>query len=193
MILRNYDNYQIIRDLYINGLDTDIYKSGFNLVNYSGTSAKLFSNIIAKGFSLFSFQQGANNFNVSSVGYSNLIVGSGDSVENYNDYKLNSIISTSDITAVSHKLEDPIYDEATSKWSRKYTKTFTAINDIVIKEIGVVATICAFSGNYTHHFLMYRKVLETPIEVPAGSNVVIDFKMVLNDSVNEPVATASVE
>lgn len=199
MLLRNYDNIEVISRLRAStpamplsgtyGLDDNfnIKPTSNETINYVGSHCDM---------SLFNFKNGANSYGGGGVNYTNLIVGSSDTPVTYNDTSLGASISTANITNLSESFTDPVYDEVNQTWTREYKKVFSAVSDITIKEIGIVKGLSCNSGNYQKYFLVYREVLETPIEVPTGANVVITFKAIVSANPNKPtdyVATASVE
>lgn len=199
MLLRNYDNIEVISRLRAStsamrlsgtyGVDGNfnIRPTSNETIYYVGAHCDM---------SLFNFKNGANSYGGGGVTYTNLIVGSGDTPVTYNDKLLATLINSANLTNLTESFTNPVYDETTQTWTREYKKVFCAASDVTIKEIGITKGLYCNDGNYQKYFLVYREVLDTPIEVPTGTNVVITFKAIVSANPNKPtdyVATASVE
>lgn len=140
-----------------------------------------------------------NNFVITNnVGSQNgqtaLLVGSNDAPETYDDFKLNLITGLTGISATEFQTglieNDTIFENTI-----KVIYTNSNSDTITIKEIGAYYDPVGNTSNY-YQFLIYREVLDTPIEVPAGANVVISLTKRVNLYSNQPadyVATASIE
>lgn len=206
MLLRNYDNYMITRQIlrsvnsdskYYPFNDTSTFGDGhINIKDYNGT-IRVFApatntNGSNTGMTAFSYLT-ENVYNLSSSGC-NLVVGSDDTPVTYDDYKLGSIIPTSQIKAVNHSVSAPVYNENTKSWDTTYSKRYMANSDITIKELGIVEYLWSSIGAVFP--LLYREVLSSPISVPANATVLVTFTMKVYDTPNKPadyVVTASVE
>jgi hypothetical protein len=206
MLLRNYDNYMVTRQIlrsttgdsgYKPFNDTSAFGEGhINIKDYNGT-IKVFApatttNGSNSGMTAFAYLM-ENVYSLNGGG-SNLVVGSDDTPVTYDDYKLGSIIPTSQIKAVSQSVSTPKYNENTKSWDTTYSKRYVANSDITIKELGIVEYLWSSTG--AAFALLYREVLSSPISVPANATVVVTFTMKVYDTPNKPVdyaATASVE
>ncbi|MBE6800684.1 MAG: hypothetical protein E7529_05720 [Ruminococcaceae bacterium] len=194
MILRNYDNI-----LAYNALPNR------NAVEFPGEkvfgdgylACKLTHGTVANpqyynGYSPLSmFSESSPNSSANS--YSNLICGSGDTEVTYDDYKLASPFTTKELSSVSgvHKVSEPVYDEETNTMSISYTRNFLANENVTVREIGIHYTL-----KNVGEVLIYRKVLENPIEVTAGNQFSLTFTAFVPINPNKPAnyeATASVE
>ena len=132
--------------------------------------------------------------NYDGIDYYKLVVGSDDTPVSYDDYQLKGLISTNDIGFVTSSTADVIYDENDNTVSQTYSKIFVAKNDITIKEIGITGICNNTGGGYKQNSLIYREVLQTPVEVPQGANVVVTFTLKRTLYDNQPVeATVNVQ
>jgi hypothetical protein len=201
MLLRNYDNLITLGSYnwkkWSIFIPTDNSKFGDGDLTLKNTSGGL-TYFISPPYPTMSFANLDNSYtsNNSKSGSCSLIVGSGDTLVTYDDYKLENIISTNDIQAVNITNTDPVYDIANDVWVGEYKKVFMALNDITIKEICVAYYNSFTNGGYYQTLLLYREVLETPIEVPANATVTVIFKVKVKPNSNKPadyVASASVE
>ena len=193
MILRNYDNYVA----WQMG-DPDENKSGDELVfgdgymtikNRNGSVYNIYRQNSYLPLSYF-LESTVND--TSNYGSSNIICGSGSTPEHYDDYKLESPFNTTQVTSVQGVAikEKPLYDKDTNTLTYSYTRNYRANEDITIREIGVL-----YNAMNADKILVYRKVLETPLEVTAGNQFSLTFTSVVSLNPNKPAnyeATASV-
>lgn len=103
---------------------------------------------------------------INDSAQSNLLFGSGTNAVTFDDYALQSIITTISKTNVSVSLTTSNYNSSTLKWSLPVScdVTNTSSSSITIGEFGFT------NGS----FLLFREVLATPITVAAGQR--INFK-----------------
>ena len=192
MLLRNYDNIMLARMCPNNtseapGTTNDVFGDG--KINVKYLDGKIYT--LQGSYNYWCYNP-FNNFSEMSVndysssGSSNLICGSGFTPEHYDDYKLESGFTSNQVKRVSgvHKLETPIYDETTDTWTFTYTRNFLANEDITVREIGVLSSVYKSGGS--NACLVYRKVLETPLEVKAGNQFTLTFTATLSANPNKP-------
>lgn len=201
MLLRNYDKlcaFSTLTHLY--DASGNMGTTQYDVINNiypkatGGNILGLFTQArSAPGLPMTKFTNGLNGLGDITYHDCNLIVGTNNTPVTYDDYTM-SPISTNDIKNIAHTYEFH-EDENTGEIISTYKKTFTAFNDITIKEIGVIQGVQNSSSSY-QYVLVYREVLETPIEVPAAANVMITLTKRISPNSNQPadyVATASVE
>jgi hypothetical protein len=133
------------------------------------------------------------NFDIDSkdgaYGYSNLICGSGNTSETYDDYKLASPFTSTQVSKIGQATfvtDTHTYNENDGTWTHTVTKTYIANESITIREIGVTSGFYYKNGNYHGAALVYRKVLDTPIEVSAGATFVLSFTATVSANPNNP-------
>ena len=199
MFLKNYDIMMIMNNLLSAGNQTPPITEILKLKRTDGGSTNFVFNTQYKYTPFSWFTNGANTNNSLSQGQSNLIVGNGDTPVVYDDYKLDSVLSTTQVQNVS-QIENHYIDDTTNSVISEYKKTFTALtDDVVIKEIGVLSGAYYSTGTssqYYYSYLVYREVLDAPIELLQGANVVITFTRKMPLYQNAPAeyeVTASVE
>ena len=194
MNLRNYDNCVTATQLVHKGGNMvsqgDHTSYGDNQLTYKTTNGTLYK------FSNY----GTSNYSATSCCFAErgnadygLVCGSGETAVTYDDYKLESQFSSTDISFVSCSYSDLTYDEATNTFQRTLTKVFTAKNNITIREIGFISygfwgtgtNYNDNSGSY-NYALTYRKVLDEPIEVAANSNFTLTFTTIVSACANKP-------
>jgi hypothetical protein len=191
MILRNYDNVMInFKLMSSNGSYPNAY------VGFGGDSLKLtYTNGGVSDFNsscsvvpFLRFKTSENKYNdLNEWGLSNLVCGNDNNPTTYDSYTIENL---SNAKPLSQAVDDVVYDETTQTYSRTYRKTYMANEDLVINCIGVAYSI------YNSSVLVYRKVLDAPIEVPANANFTLSFTMKASATPNKPAnyeATASVE
>lgn len=198
MLLRNYDKICALSD--ISHLNSVKLFNEYNVISSifprdtSGTSRQPYSDSSAMRRPMTTFSNNGNTLTGGTTFYNcNLIVGTSSTPVTYDDYTM-SPISASDIQNVAHSYELTT-DESTGELISTYKKTFTALTDTTIKEIGVIQGFQTGSNGYWA-VLVYREVLETPINVVAGANAMITLTKRISPNSNQPtdyVATASVE
>lgn len=194
MLLRNYDNYQTILSLNHASYSTK-FNVNTSVFNDSGLCVK---NIQGYNYEPIYYHNVAPFYIWSTGGNgcgTKFTFGSSDTAENYDDYKLTTFVQNTDYSVIFSSLSNttPVLNEGV--WENTVSQTFTALKDLTIKEIGVSQMVGYNSGDETE-ILIYRKVLETPIEVPANANFVLSFTTKVSANQNKPadyVATASVE
>lgn len=204
MILRNYDN--VITALKLRTLaseragsviSTDITTFGDGYLNVkcvSGEVGRIYSTAISP---LCGFSSNEENDAATSNGYSNLVIGGSDTAVSYDDYCLGEQFTSSQVTAINNGkiTESKVFDAVTNTFKTTYTRSYLANEDITIKEIGVKSGV-NYTSSKTYTCLMYREVLDTPIEVPKNATVTLTFTIIESANPNKPadyVATASVE
>ena len=195
MILRNYDNIMLGLSMITKNSITFPHEKVFGDGYITGKTIS--GNIMNLGFTsnmnnpLSRFSEGAINYADSYR--SNLVCGSGDTDVTYDDYCLASPFTTSQVSYVSgvSTESDPKYDAEKQEWTRTYTRNYLANEDITIREIGVY-----FALTTSDRYLVYRQILETPLEVKAGNQFTLKFTAIYPATPNKPAnyeATASVE
>ena len=194
MLLQNYDYLMAFSNMCQRSDGSGQNSpSGISLKRYDGITTDAYVSTSGLRLPMVSFRNDANQHTFNSSQYNNLIVGSDDTPVTYTDSKI-SPISTSSITPLTHTNSN-VLDETTGEIVSTYRKTFNALADITIKEIGVMYGV-PYNSSSANGFLVYREVLETPIEVPLGANVVITLTKRISTNPNQPadyVATANVE
>jgi hypothetical protein len=196
MLLRNYDNYSNLislnRSSYGDKIgDTSKFGDGYlNVKDINGTVRD-----VTYYYSLSPFY----TWNTGGNGCGTLFCfGSGSTPVDYDDYKLESLYKEStDYSIVSNSITHttPTYDEEDNTWENTISQAFTALKELTINEIGVYQKF-VYKGSSTTTALIYRKVLDTPIVVPANANVVLSFTSKVNACSNKPAnyeASVSVE
>ena len=130
----------------------------------------------------------------SNNGNTVLLVGSDDTPVTYDDYKITLISGLTGVSATEFQT-GLIEDDTVFENTIKVIYTNSNADSIIIKEIGAYFNVVGnASSNY--QILLYREVLDTPIEVPSGANAVISLTKRTSLYPNIPadyVATASVE
>lgn len=199
MLLRNYDNLMLVRMTPppnlsykdIVSTDKDIFGDGhINAKTTGGSIVQLSADYMYWRYNPFqNFVESVSNNAYSTYAASSLICGGGDTAVTYDDYKLDVPFTTtqmSDVTG-SQKLTRT-YNEDDNSWTFTYCRTLFAKTDLTIKEIGIITQSYPQydKSNSTQIHLIYRKVLETPVEVPANANFVLSFTMTVSANPNKP-------
>lgn len=188
MLLRNYDNIMTVNSFpYF--LDRTYYtEKGFTdgllcckLTN--GDIAHIARyNAHPTNVPFVNLQNIANNYSAN-----NLICGSGTTPETYDDYCLESIFTTSEVQNLSHKTSSLVYDELTNTFTITYSKTFLALVNIKVGEVGIMSPYFNYNtGGASTIALVYRKAFDTAIDVPANANFVLSFTITVNANSNKP-------
>lgn len=125
--------------------------------------------------------------------YSTLHLGEDDTPVTYDDYRLGNYHT---LTSVSMAAQTPYLDDnncVIAPYMFVYcnsTDSPVTIKDLCVTYRGIN------TPNQSYSFMVYREVLDNPIEVPVGANVVITLNRKISLISNQPVdyvATASVE
>lgn len=206
MLLRNYDNIMIAKNRpVISGgtmasTDTTVFGDGhINIKDTSGVIQNIHISSITAYSPISYMTEGSITTLSSNTGQSNLICGSGRTPVTYDDYKLDEPFTTQQVVypSGSHSVSNVEYDEENKCWIFTYQRSYTALQDITVGEIGIGYGHTFASGNNNPKYcLVYREVLETSIDVPANANFVISFTKTLYANPNKPAdyqATVSVE
>lgn len=193
MLLRNYDNLMVAKCMPVSSTskiistDTDVFGDGhLNVLSSSNIKRAINFNTGWRYTPCSYFTDSFINTSGSlSEGMSGLVCGNGDTPVTYDDYALELPFTASQVGYVSgaHKTE-MVYNESDNSWTTTYTRPLAAITDIVVKEIGVYTGF--YYGSSYDKALVYRKVLDTPIEVTAGSNFILTFTTVMSANPNKP-------
>ncbi len=197
MLLRNYDNIMASYKLpniatgtsgvYLS-TDASVFGDGhINVISYDGKIAKFpySEEYMIRPFLFRNFPNTYTPSDAWGMGFSNLICGSGDTAPTYDDYKLGDIITGLD--CIKNSCGVYVYDENSKSWSREYKKTYYNSNEfpVTVREIGVIYMV-RYNG-WDRNALIYRKVLDTPVEVPAEANFIISFTPKVSANPNKPV------
>ena len=135
-----------------------------------------------------------NNFGITNnvggmYGQTFLLVGSNDAPATYDDYRLNLITGLTGISVTEFQT-GLIENETVFENVIKVIYTNSNSSSVTIKEIGAYYD-CAGNTSNNYQMLIYREVLETPIEVPPGANVVVSLTKRIYLYANEPVSYAA--
>ena len=119
----------------------------------------------------------AGSYNSASIG---LCFGSGTTPVTYDDYNLDSIITSglSLVSASGTPTQATAYDSGTHHISsiRSFTVNNSSASPITIAEFGITFPTGFASGNSTSvHALMYREVLATPVTLNPSESVIVSF------------------
>lgn len=203
MLLRNYDNmmtrlrlptpnaYQVFQ----NGDFTDETKLNIKQPNgqISQSSGGQYYNF---GFNVPFSKWGTS---IDKTGSSWLYAGSsdldcyGNLGVHYDDYKLGNFDVEPSSLSDSISISNPEWDEQNKYWYQVRKQSYMANSDIIIKEIGVSNSSTSSSLYYIGILgknsapLVYREVLETPIEVKSGEIYTISLTIKSSILDNKPV------
>jgi len=195
MLLRNYDNYKAACSLANSGNDFYLSTSGFGdgILSMKNSFGDLRGSVSVRSTQPFTYfvSYDPKMSVYGSEGYSNLICGYlEDGVEvSYDDYTMPEI---NNLKFVSHSWGTVVYDEDHNEWSRVYKKVIANTNaePVTINCIGVNYK------DYNYSYLVYKKRLEHPIEVPANGNAILTFTTTVGANPHRPAdynVSASVE
>ena len=176
MLLRNYYNWLANLTMGVGGTSASSFADGYlNTKSYNGT-------IHASDSGAPSYGLGtgwATETTITSAASSNrnsIILGSGDTAVTFDDYKLDSIISTG-WTKGTVTVGTPAYNSGTKKWTNtiSFICTNTSGSTMTIKEAGIVAYIYAYSASDSS--LIYREVLAEPATITNGQSKTITLNL----------------
>lgn len=187
MLLRNYDllcalQLSTFKKTVIDTIRTKIKTTAGSSI---GNSTAFTSYIPFNNFIITNNVTGTN-------GYSTLVVGSDDTPVTYDDYKISLISGLTGVSATEFQT-GLIDNETIFENTIKTIYTNSNADTVIIKEIGVYYNV---ANNTSYATMIYREVLDTPIEVPSGANVVISLTKKINLCSNQPAeytATATTE
>ena len=196
MLLRNYDNFMTLISLgNLTGVDAGD-KTSFDdehLCIKGWNSNTLYtvrintSNGTFSPFQMFSYSTGSGSavFYSGPTNCSTLVAGSGDTPVTYDDNDLANVFTPSQVQKISCSAGDAIYNPTDKTWEKTHTCTCLAKEDLIIREVGVTHSFyCTY--NSVTIALVYRKVLDTPIEVPVNANFVLSFTTKVSANPNKP-------
>lgn len=185
MLLRNYDNYNTITSLNHKtrsstvGEDLTTFGDGFLNIKdiYNGIRTVRYESL-----PIFYCWSGSNCH--TSFGF-----GKGTNPESYDDYQLTTFANSVDYSIISDSINhtNAAYNESDKTWENTITETYCALKDITVSEIGVYQHFIPSSSSITTA-LIYRKVLDTPIEVPANGTFTLSFTTKVSANPNKPVS-----
>lgn len=195
MLLRNYDNimtaFRITNFLSNTAMsiqtDTEVFGDGhINVAKGTSIFGIYFKNNARYvPFSWFGEKENKDS-GATSYGESVLIVGSGDKTESYDDTELAEIISSDKLGQVTGSSSfENTYDENLGVWISTYKRSFVAKEKMTIREIGVIYGMNVASASVGVS-LVYRKVLDIPVEVESGASFVVSFTQTISANPNKP-------
>lgn len=199
MFTRNYDNIMAFNKLPIFGSGrktspSEQFEDGSLALKTTSGSIKtyVYSSSDFHQFHPFSYILNVEVGATASTGYTYLVIGSGDAPESYDDYCLSHPCVKTDIlrSALSYTESDITYNAITKKFNRSFTQSFTALNDVTIREYGfinVAQTNTNASTTSYSQLLIFRKVLDTPVVVERGQTVEFTFQISASANDNKPI------
>lgn len=212
MLLRNYDNIMTRLRIYDDALTpADTHNGEFldttklNLKQLNGIVSAVSGTYYNFSFTVPFSQWGTSEKTASS---SWLFAGSsdldcyGNIGVSYDDYTLGKFDTTPSSLSDSISISKPYFDETENCWCQVRKQSYMANCDMIIKEIGVshasTSTSVWYVGNagYDTAILVYREVLENPIEVKSGQIYTITFTIKSSILDNKPAdyqASISIE
>jgi hypothetical protein len=132
------------------------YRSFSRVQSYTGQPFSLTANA-------YSYQSNVQNYKII---YSRLELGTSNTPVEYNQYAMGSILDqTNDFDTYTIKKTYGLYEDGSLEIF--FIVTCTPKTDLIIKEIGLSKPILQ-NGTEQGRFLIYREVLETPIQLIAG-------------------------
>ena len=174
MLLRNYDN--LVSRILLNFTGTDSFEEGhLGIIDFKGQSSEVtLGDSTRLPFQIFQQQENNNvscgTTNISYVKWS-------DSVEevSYDEYSV-SLPNTSQAVSV-----DTVntYDEESNMWIKTVTAIYRAKQDLTVGSIAVFCSQRYYQPNV--ECMVYRKVLDNPIEVTTNSNFILKFTVFIQN------------
>ena len=197
MLLRNYDNIMVVNTAIGKATGdniqtgTDFTDGILNVKPLTGIVGAITQN--DTGDRAIPFAQMQSSLS-NTAGYSWFVVGSGTTPATYDDYKLENPFTTQiSWDANSWLLSNFLYDQENNIFLRTGSYSFQAKQDITIGEIGIIYNM---GTNDNLRYLVYHKVLETPISVAAGQYCRASLTTTTYANSNKPVdyqASISIE
>lgn len=164
MILRNYENIMANKLLAYNQY-SGVVANGFvdgNPVIKTTSGSIVQTYTYMDNYGAIPYTNGTNSYSKTAI-----VIGSGSTPVTYDDYKLDTPITT--ISNASTTFGNIEWDADTNRYKKKITYDFMATSDLTVAEIG--ATFSEKNGTA----LIMRKVLDTPISVLANAYGRIEF------------------
>lgn len=197
MLLRNYDNYQAVRNMITCGTTSNYNSYLYSEMNDEfGDNYLSFKDVNGGIIKVDSFYNGVSNpfmfyqnANALNVGQPNLMCGYTDNDVSYDDYTIDNVNTS--LIFVSHSVTKAKCND-NNEVECIYTKILSnsSTEDIVINCIGLVHYV---SGKGC--ILLYKEKIPE-VTISAGANVVLTFTTKVPLGQNRPadyVASASVE
>lgn len=196
MILRNYDNIALSWKQIVSNSNTPLgdkvneFGDGFlTIKNTEGVIGQPQAQYGYMALQYFGNRSGPND--LYSGGENLLWCGSGGTLEHYDDYCLEAPFTQDQVKGQSDAalvFED--YDSTTGTRTYTYTRTYSALEDIFVREIGVYYADDFYpyesSDDERTLFLLYRQVLPAPIEVETGGLFKLTFSITAYPNPNKP-------
>ena len=201
MLLRNYDNILAMHSLPAGtGLSTNTDQSTFgdghlNVKDLSGNIKQFYIEGSTWGNPWLPFQNMVHSSGSNIIpsdtydGTSRIIAGSGSTEVTYDDFRLESAFSNTQVnnatTGITYSAL--VYNEDANTWERTITITIIALQDLVVNEIGIRqgAKIKAGTGG-TYQTLVWREVLDEPVPVPADGTFKVSLTISIAANSNKP-------
>lgn len=201
MILRNYDNLMVAQRIAT--VDSSEVLGGFTSFGDESLTFRDMSGSVYPFRPFYQYNQPFNNFykmdtwsSFNNRGQTYITAGKGSTPVTYDDYKLEEILTSDDAQKVNQNVSELVYDKETKSWSRTYNCVCVAKRDITIREVGIYFPVDYTSnGSSAKTVLLYRKVLDDDIVVPANASFILSFTTTVSANPNKPadyVASANV-
>lgn len=181
MWLRNWDN--AFCAMFGLGENTSAsFKDGYSALKFiGGNTYNLHENSSGTNY-VISFPRRASNYS-TSINSSNLSssvyeinVGTGTTEETYDDYKMESPLTSASLTHVEYLFESLGYDEETQTWGKKVTRAFRNATEeqLTITEIGIYMGMSTTSSGTA---MVYHEILNEPIVVEPDQKFSVSIPM----------------
>lgn len=198
MLLRNYDNivaaYSLVSYQELQNGDTTVFGDGHLNVKWANGNIHYIKSV-GDVYCILPLNRLCAS-RVANQGHSWVSLGSGTTPVNYDDYKLENELSTSQIVvnSSSRVIGDPIYDEINKTWTKTMSYDFQAKSDVTVSEIGVYFQTESTNSGINLYALVYREVLEQPVSLTTGQYLKVSITTTVSANPNKPAdVSATVE
>ena len=177
MLLRNYYNWLAMLTMGVTNTDTSTFGDGHLNVKRSANTIYALSTGTAMSALGLGYSSGTNIDGGCGASNGAIAIGNGDTAVTFDDYALDSIIS-SGWTKGTPVIGTPSYNSETKKWSNtiSFIVTNSSGSDMTIKEAGIYTNATA-NASATLVSLIYREVLASPVTITNGQSKTITLNL----------------
>ena len=174
MLLRNYYNQLAMLTMGVISTDKTTFGDGhLNSKTASGSLDDISTSVNVAYTAIGRSITTDIRYNSLGAGPS-ILLGSGDTAVTFDDYALDSIIS-SGWTKGTPIIGTPSYNSETRKWTNtiSFACTNTSGSDLTIREVGIISGFRSSAVGV----LIYREVLATPVTIANGNSSTITLNL----------------
>ena len=189
MFLRNYDVINLAQQMFriSESFNEGAFEDGsIRLKNMGGSLTNFYLGETGSSYVSYFLAKDNPPWEFSS-GRTSLILGKGNTKETYDDYKLENIVTSDDVSySLNSLIYSKDYDEDNNTMIITFSRLYTAKKDFELGEVGLTAFPHGTSSSWGA-VLIYRKAFEKKIPILKDQNFKVTVTQKIITNPNNPI------